>query len=209
LASGYESFPPFTCHVILFDVFQKKESTLILCEKNNQLFLAPDNGIISLAFPDGVDNVWACETIDAKKGFKYWLTQTCIVLDQLQSKSPEEIGLKNCELKNAPLHWKPIKGANTLECHVIHIDHFENVILNIRRTEFESWVGNRNFKISFMKDEEIHQISDHYTDVKEGEKLCRFNNAGYLEIAINRGKAASLFGLKLYKEKHIIYNTIK
>jgi hypothetical protein len=41
----------------------------------------------------------------------------------------------------------------------------------------------------------IERISDHYADVPEGEKLAFFNEAGYLEIAINKGYAASLFGL--------------
>jgi hypothetical protein len=37
--------------------------------------------------------------------------------------------------------------------------------------------------------------------VGEGEKLALFNSAGYLEIAINKGNAAGLFGLKGYSDK--------
>ena len=39
-----------------------------------------------------------------------------------------------------------------------------------------------------------------YADVPEGEKLALFNSAGYLEIAINQGNAAELFGLQGYSE---------
>jgi hypothetical protein len=35
----------------------------------------------------------------------------------------------------------------------------------------------------------------------EGEKLALFNSAGYLEIAINKGNAAGLFGLQGFSEK--------
>ena len=35
----------------------------------------------------------------------------------------------------------------------------------------------------------------------EGEKLAMFNSAAYLEIAINKGNAAGLFGLQGFSEK--------
>jgi S-adenosylmethionine hydrolase len=47
----------------------------------------------------------------------------------------------------------------------------------------------------------IDRISDSYADVPEGEKLALFNSAGYLEIAINKGNAAGLLGLKGFSEK--------
>jgi len=47
----------------------------------------------------------------------------------------------------------------------------------------------------------IESISESYADVAEGEKLALFNSAGYLEIAINKGNAAGLFGLKGFSEK--------
>ncbi|MFZ9719587.1 MAG: SAM hydroxide adenosyltransferase, partial [Chitinophagaceae bacterium] len=47
------------------------------------------------------------------------------------------------------------------------------------------------------------RISETYADVPEGEKLAIFNAAGYLEIAINKGNAAGLFGLTGFSEKNI------
>ena len=47
----------------------------------------------------------------------------------------------------------------------------------------------------------IDKISETYADVQEGEKLALFNSAGYLEIAINKGNAAGLFGLQGFSEK--------
>ena len=42
--------------------------------------------------------------------------------------------------------------------------------------------------------------------MNEGEKLALFNSAGYLEIAINKGNAAGLFGLQGYSEKQQLYS---
>jgi hypothetical protein len=88
-----------------------------------------------------------------------------------------------------------------MEGQIIFIDNFENVIVNITREEFEEQRRGRSFKIVFKRDEVIEKISDTYADVQEGEKLAIFNSATYLEIAINKGNAAGLFGLQGFSEK--------
>jgi hypothetical protein len=58
--------------------------------------------------------------------------------------------------------------------------------------------------------------------VPEGNKVAMFNTAGYLEIAINKGNAAGLFGLQAYSremdarggaasqfQKHLFYQNIR
>lgn len=209
LLSSYKSFPQHTCHILLFDVFYDATPKLVICEKDGHYFLAPDNGILSLTFGFTPENVWKGFELPPSGGFKDWLDAVAKLAATLQTQTPELLGLEAYELRNSPQHLRPKIDGNTVECHVIHIDRFENVILNITREQFEKIGRNRPFSIQFMRDEAITGISTHYTNVREGEKLCRFNHTGYLEIAINRGKAASLLGLKLHREQHLIYNTIK
>jgi len=208
LSATYPNFSTGTCHILLFDIFSSKAPALVLCEMNGHYFLAPDNGLLPLAFNTVPDTVW--RVLDLEQGtLKDWLHAAGRIANELQSKKPGDLGLNKCELKNAPQHWRPLIETNMAECHVIHIDRFENVIVNMTKDEFEHVRSGRAFRIQFMRDEEITTISTHYNNVREGEELCRFNSTGYLEIAINRGKAASLFGLRLNNEKHVIYNTIK
>lgn len=209
LTAAYRNFPKGTCHLILFDVFSAKDIRLLLCEKDGYYFLAPDNGILSLTFDSAVEQVWNCFELGEKNSFKDLVHHAGKVIQSLQTKKTSELGFPTCELRNAPAHWRPIISENNVECHVIHIDRFENVVINLTKKEFEEIGKGRNFRISFMRGEELTEISNHYSSKKDGEKLCRFNSNGYLEIAINRGKAASLFGLRLYREQHIMYNTIK
>jgi S-adenosylmethionine hydrolase len=42
----------------------------------------------------------------------------------------------------------------------------------------------------------ITELSNHYSDVEIGEMLCLFNDAGYLELAVNMGRASTQLGLK-------------
>lgn len=111
-------------------------------------------------------------------------------------------------------------GNNWMEGQIIYIDNFENVIVNITREDFETHRRGRSFKIVFKRDEVIEKICDSYADVNDGEKLAMFNAAGYLEIAMNKGNAAGLFGLQGFNEqqqsaqqqffsKQLFYQTVK
>jgi len=89
--------------------------------------------------------------------------------------------------------------------------------VNITRDEFEQQRKGRSFRIVFKRDEIIDKISETYADAQEGEKLALFNSAGYLEIAINKGNAAGLFGLQdftepsqnQYLQNRLFYQTVK
>ena len=71
----------------------------------------------------------------------------------------------------------------------------------LSKEDFEEQRKGRSFKIVFKRDEVIEKICDTYADAQEGEKLALFNSADYLEIAINKGNAAGLFGLQGFSEK--------
>ena len=122
-------------------------------------------------------------------------------IQQLQSGlSLQQIGIPDVSIveKN---HLQPMLSDNWIEGQIIFIDNFENIIVNITREQFEQQRKSRNFRIVFKRDEVIDRISETYADVPEGEKLALFNAAGYLEIAINKGNAAGLFGLQGFSEQ--------
>jgi S-adenosylmethionine hydrolase len=142
-----------------------------------------------------------------------------ITVNQLVSgESIQNIGIPDTSYieKN---HLRPLLDNNWIEGQIIFIDNFENVIVNITHEQFEEQRKGRSFRIVFKRDEVIDRISESYADVNEGEKLALFNSAGYLEIAINKGNAAGLFGLKGFSEKarqvsnmiqsQLLYQTIR
>jgi S-adenosylmethionine hydrolase len=130
----------------------------------------------------------------------------------VHGESMQQIGIPDAEYMEKR-HLRPILESHAIEGQIIFIDSFENVIVNITRDQFEEQRKGRSFRIVFKRDEVIDRISESYADVPEGEKLALFNSAGFLEIAINKGNAAGLFGLKGYSEKmrqgQLSYQTIK
>lgn len=210
LAAASGAFPPGSFHIALFDIYYQPSAKVIFTEIGGSYFFVPDNGMLPLAFPDHRGPYMLCyqqNTTDTISDLLHHITS--VIQKLLAEKDLGKIGLHNYEIENTPSVLQPVITEQAIECHVIHIDHFENVVLNITREQFETIGRSRTFSIQLLRDDVIKHISNHYNDVSTGDKLCRFNSAGYLEIAINKGKAASLFGFRMIRGEQMIYNTIK
>lgn len=218
--SAIRNFPEYTYHIILINLFEKKPEHLLLAFHKNQYLLCADNGFITMVLdekPEMVIGIPLDKT--AIKNTIYCIDVMGKTVNQLiNGESIKNIGLPDVNyIEKNPL--RPTLGDNWIDGQIIFIDHFENVIVNITREQFEEQRKGRSFKIVFKRDEVIDHISESYADVAEGEKLALFNSAGYLEIAINKGNAAGLFGLKGFSEKNsqskqimqnqLFYQTVK
>ena len=200
--SAFKNFPDFTYHIILVNLFEKKPEHLLLAFHNNQYFLCADNGLLNMILEEkpemaigiplektAIKNTIHCAGVMGK-----------VARLLVQGEPIENIGIPDFSYieKN---HLRPLLDNNWIEGQIIFIDNFENVIVNITREQFEEQRKGRSFRIVFKRDEVIDRICESYADVQAGEKLALFNSAGYLEIAINKGNAAGLFGLKGFSEK--------
>jgi len=214
--SAFRQFPEFTYHIILVNLFEKKPDQLLLAFHENQYYLCADNGLLTMILQDKPELVIGIplEKI-AKKDTLYCASMFGKVVNKLfQGESIKDIGNSDITYieKN---HLRPLLDNNYIEGQIIFIDNFENVVINITHEQFEEQRRGRSFRIVFKRDETIDRISESYADVPEGEKLALFNSAGYLEIAINKGNAAGLFGLKGFSEKaagmptSLYYQTVK
>jgi S-adenosylmethionine hydrolase len=200
--SAFQNFPEYSYHLVLVNLFEKKPDQLLLAFHNNQYFLCADNGLLSMILEQKPELVIGIP-LDRKaaRNTIYFAAVMGRVVDQLVQGAPiQEIG--NADIaytEKNPL--RPLLDSHWIEGQIIFIDNFENVIVNITREQFEEQRKGRSFRIVFKRDEVIERISESYADVQPGEKLALFNSAGYLEIAINKGNAAGLFGLKGFSEK--------
>ena len=200
--NAIKNFPSFTYHLILVNLFESKPEQLLLAFHNKQYFLCADNGLLTMILeekPELMIGIALNKTVI--KNTIYIIEVMAEVINKLvNGESIKNIGVADTEfLEKNPL--KPLVSDNWIEGQIIFIDNFENIIVNITRSQFEEQRKGRRFKIVFKRDEVIDNISESYADVAEGEKLALFNSAGYLEIAINKGNAAGLFGLKGFSEK--------
>lgn len=212
--SAIKNFPDFTYHLILVNLFEKKPEQLLLAFHNNQYLICADNGLLTMILeetPEVVIGIPLEKT--AIKNTTYLSSIMGKVVNQLvNGESIMSIGTSDVKYVEKR-HLRPVLDNNSIEGQIIFIDSFENVIVNITHEQFEEQRKGRSFRIVFTRNEMIDRISESYADVPEGEKLAIFNSAGYLEIAINKGNAAGLFGLRGFSEKtrqgQLSYQTIK
>ncbi len=195
LSAAWRHFPAGTCHVLLFDLFSEKTVRVLVAEADGQYFITADNGLLPLALPF-IGNAWIYKELSVAELFTHWLEAAGKAIRPLQASEPKVMNLQPFKLRSVP-RKKPLENGDTITCDVIHIDRYENVVLNLTRDQFDRTGKGRPFRLEFAQVEEITEISNYYADVRPGQKLCRFNSSGYLEICMNRGNAASLFGLKL------------
>lgn len=208
-------FPAGTYHLILVNVFDEQSDYMLLAEHNGHFIGCADNGLLNMILEESPQKVVGLSLGHVSQRSTLFFTNVFSkALHDLQSgKTIEEVGDASIQMKiKNPL--KPFLGPDWMEGQIIFIDNFENVIVNITRIDFEEHRKGRNFSIVFKRDEVIDKISIAYSDVAEGEKLAFFNAAGYLEIAINKGNAAGLFGLQGYAENQylnskLLYQTVK
>jgi S-adenosyl-L-methionine hydrolase (adenosine-forming) len=213
--NAINNFATGTFHLVMVNLFDEKPDHLLLAQHNGNFIGCADNGLLTMILEEVPQKVVALPLDKGQPKNTIYCTQvfakafTAIIngasLDQIGDASV------SIQVKN-PL--RPMLGNNWIEGQIIFIDNFENVIVNISKDDFEEQRKGRSFKIVFKRDEVIERISDTYADVNEGEKLALFNSAGYLEIAINKGNAAGLFGLQGFSEKQVqsnrlFYQTVK
>ncbi len=208
--NAYTHFPEQSIHFVLNDLYASKQQQLLYVYENGQHIFCPDNGFLTMLFDDKPFQVFKInEPITTQYNYLSVAKLYCESFTSIYQ------GNRNV-LSGVSAHDIVIKKAmyphyenDSMEVQVLHIDAFENVILNVTKNQIEEVRIGRKFKILIMRDEEITQIHQQYSDVAEGDMVAFFNSTGHLEIAINRGNAASLFGFSLHNEKSLFYNHIK
>lgn len=206
LKSSYQHFPANTVHLVLFDLMNQQPAVILLAKIKDQFIVTADNGLLPIAFDTELEQVYR---FDAKvNSYVEWIQQAAQLIATLQQQHFSCDFLSIVQPLVHPMQAKPLAQSNTIECQIVHIDRFGNVVANITQSTFERLRNERKFRIQIFR-ETITVISKSYNDVSESNVLCRFNSAGYLEIAINKGMASRLLGLQLYSEKNLFYQYIK
>lgn len=85
---------------------------------------------------------------------------------------------------------------------VKHIDNYENIFVNITDAFVRDCLGKNTFRIVCKKD--TIPLVKAYGDVREGFTCALFASNGYLQIAVNRGRAASLLGMSMDNDVYVV-----
>lgn len=206
--SAFPYFPRKTVHIIGVNCDYAQKPEFLAMAYKEQYLLGPNNGIFSLIcenFPEKLVEI----NVNKESRFTHFSLLHVLIPCACHLAGGGTLNSIGNEKKEwtQKVDLKPVLGPGLIRGTVIYIDEYQNVITNITRSLFEERIKGR-FQISFKRNETINKISYHYGDVPEGEKLGLFGISEHLEIAINKGKASGLLGLRLDDTIQIDYEVL-
>jgi len=203
LRSAYRYFPSESVFVCVVDPGVGSRRKIVCLRANKQLFLAPDNGLLSVVASDSPpEEIYAVEderfflkpvskTFHGRDIFAPVAGHLCKGVEAAQLGPP----LPRLQPLRLP---RPVRTpGGTLRGEVIHIDHFGNLITNISDGILQTAFRCRRDRIEVsLKAHSIRGISQSYSEVQKGNLVALVGSSGYLEVAANEGSAAEMLGCR-------------
>ena len=200
IGSAFSYFPPRTIHVVVIDPGVGTDRRPILATADNQYFIAPDNGVLSLVYERDPNTVVRHATAEhyyhqpVSKTFHgrdvfapiaAWLSkgwQTAAMGEEIQDF--KRFGLP-----------KPKAGDGVVKGVVMRVDSFGNLVTNFRQEDLSEEArisGKVNFQIG---NHSITRLVETFANGNLGEPIAYFGSTGYVEVAVNKGNAAKTLSL--------------
>ena len=198
LKNAFHYFPKSTVHLIGIDSVYNEQTPYLALKYKDHFFVGSDNGIFSLLFDEHPTEIVELNIMQDLKFLHFPLSDIFAKAATHLAKGGKlkDIGLPVNSLQEK-MTLQPVIERDIIRGSVIYIDSFQNIITNITKDLFTKVQEGRDFTLFFKRNESISQLSWHYNEVPEGEKLCLFGISNHLEIAINKGNASGLLGLNL------------
>jgi S-adenosyl-L-methionine hydrolase (adenosine-forming) len=205
----YPHFPEGTIHIVAIDSIESLKQPHVVVKANGHYFIGADNGLFSLILDNSPEKIIILQIPQDTGYFTFperdrFAKAACHLAD---GKLMDELG-EVAPALNTKLHMRAIVDKEMIKGRVMYVDAYENAYVNITEKEFREQVGNKPFTINFRRpDYLIHKIVKAYGDVNEIEMCALFSTSGFLQIAVNRGKASTLLGLVMDTPVNVIIHS--
>jgi S-adenosylmethionine hydrolase len=197
LASAAPYFPNGTIHVAVVDPGVGGKRRPIMIETNRSFYVGPDNGLLLLAAKsDGIREVYH---IVEKRFMAEQISTTFhgrdifapVAAHLANGVEPSRIGIAITDYVLPDYSQAKIEGR-AVDCEVVHIDRFGNVVTNLHSKDLGKTVMRygASFKLKHEGKLVGLKLCRTYSDVEVGTLLALIGSHGFLEIAVNQGSAA-------------------
>ncbi len=200
--SSYEYFPEGTIHLVVVDPGVGSDRSLLALKTKKQIFIAPDNGVLTLLFNE--EKITSLIRITNSRYFRSPTSRTFHGRDIIApvgghlsvgmdiGKLGTEIDLKDAvRLDHLGAQ---ISENGELVGKIVAIDKFGNLITNIGSDKLREVFPNvpkRTFRITTG----VHGITgllETYSNVPLKSPVALIGSRGFLEIALNQDNAAQV-----------------
>lgn len=192
LRSAFPLFPAGTVHLVAVDAHGSRNNRYLAVRYRGHFFIAPDNGILSLLTDSAPEEMVAIQDGALTPNPTADIMAPAALLLASNGKLAELGDATNQmhELLNRQLKL----GDHSITGHVIHVDHYGNLITDITRDSIDAIAHGRSCTIHFAR-ETVSRIHSRFNQADDGDCVCIYNSQGQLCIGINKGNASELLGL--------------
>ena len=201
IASAYSYFPPKAIHVVVVDPGVGTERRPLLVSAQNQYFVAPDNGVLSVIYEREQESLIVrhanvehyylqpvSKTFHGRDIFApvaSWLSKSW----QTPSMGDEISDYKRFSIP------RPKDVDGTMKGAVLRADAFGNLITNFRSEDLsESALSDGSIKLQ-VGSHQVSRFVETFAQGNNGEPIAYLGSSGYLEIAVNKGNASRTLNL--------------
>ena len=198
LDDAVDAFPAGTVHVAVVDPGVGSPRRLLAARAGDQLFVAPDNGLLTACFdrlgrrsavalpvPPTASATFHGRDVFAPAGARL-----------AAGASPEALGEPVGGVERIALP-RPETGAEgrSLRAHVLYADRFGNLVTDLTRRDISAFAGNHRVRARAGK-RDLGLLRRTFADVAPGEALAYIGSAERLEVAVRDGSAAGELGAR-------------
>jgi S-adenosyl-L-methionine hydrolase (adenosine-forming) len=200
LQASYRFFPKGTVHIAIVDPGVGSNRKGIVVQTSTYFFVAPDNGLLSWALRN--EEVKSIRALENEGYFLHPISRTFhgrdifspVAAHLCRGERVQEFGpaLENY----ARLPWpEPLPRKRGIDGQILYIDRFGNAITNIASRSLTDASGPTLAVLRGRR--RLCGTASFYQAVPAGEAVAVFGSSGFLEIAVNGGRADKQLGLKI------------
>ena len=197
-------FSPPAVHLAVVDpgVGGRRRALALIC--GDHLLVGPDNGLLMPAAEvlGGIDAAFDISETPVRAGDSdtfhgrdvFSPVAAELARGAAAGELGEAVGFRNLE----PLVLtEPTISPDQVDAHVLYLDQYGNVILNLHAEVLDGTFFTED--VSVMLETSIQEtevpVRRTFADVAAGDPVIFTDSTGFLAVAVNRGSAASRFGL--------------
>ncbi|WP_210464310.1 SAM hydrolase/SAM-dependent halogenase family protein [Rufibacter roseolus] len=190
--SVFQDFPQGTVHLIAVDTHGTRSGRYQVARHKGHYFVCADNGLLSLLTDGDPEQLVDLPIVpDSSSPARDIMVPAAVALAQGATMAEVgELADGMVQLINRQLRL----NDHSITGHVVHVDHYGNLITDITQESVDAIGHGRPFTIHFNR-EVIDRLSTRFSQPNEGDSVALFNRQGYLTIGINKGHASELLGM--------------
>ena len=194
LAASYKYFPAGTIFLVVVDPGVGSSRRPLAAEAGGYRFVAPDNGVLTLAFRETApkrvveltERRYARPTVSRTFEGRDRFAPAAAWLAKGIDLSGLGRPLTSWHMLSVP---EPAVAESQILGEVLRVDRFGNLVTNVDRRTFERFAGGGKIEI-VAGQQAVDAVVATYADAEAGAVCALFGSSDHLEVAVNGGSAA-------------------